>query len=259
MLIDTHCHLGDTQFDEDRAEVLDRARAAGIGHVVIIAESEEATRRAGLLAEEFDLTATSGVHPHDASSWSPDVARRIEAALENNRVVAVGETGLDYHYDHSPRDTQRRVFAEHLALGVRYHMPVVIHSRAADHDMAAMLRDTDATFILHSFSSGDEVLEAGLERNAYVSFSGMVTFKSWSNTAAIRAVPADRLLVETDAPYLAPVPFRGKRNEPAFVAKVAERIADIRNVTLDELICTTTANATRCFGERLTQTTTAHD
>ncbi len=243
MLIDTHCHLGDTQFDKDRAEVLARARAAGVGHVVIIAESEEATHRAMLLAEEFDLTATSGVHPHDASSWSPDVARRIETALENNR----------------PRDTQRRVFADHLALGVRYHMPVVIHSRAADDDMAAMLRDTDATCILHSFSSGDEVLEAGLDRNVYVSFSGMVTFKSWSNTAAIRAVPADRLLVETDAPYLAPVPFRGKRNEPAFVAKVAERIADIRNMTLDELMCTTTANATRCFGERLTQTTIAHD
>ena len=257
MLVDTHCHLGAAQFDEDRAAVLDRARAAGITHVVIIAESEDATRRSMSLAREYDLTATSGVHPHEASSWSQDVARRIEAALEDERVVAVGETGLDYHYDHSPRAMQRRAFEDQLALGVRYQMPVVIHSRSADEDMAAMLGDTDAVCILHSFSAGDKVLEVGLQRDAYVSFSGMVTFKSWNNFEAVRAVPSDRLLVETDAPYLAPTPHRGKRNEPAFVARVAEDVAEIRGVTLDELKRTTTANAVRCFGDRVTQTATA--
>ena len=255
MLVDTHCHLGSEQFDDDRAGVLDRARDAGVTHVVVIAESRDATQRALELAKQFHLTSSAGVHPHDASSWSPEVARYIEDTLDNEEVVAVGETGLDYHYDHSPHEVQRRAFEDHLALGVRYQMPVVVHSRSADDDMAAMLRDSDANVILHSFSSGDNVLEAGLARDAYVSFSGMVTFKSWSNIEAIRAVPVDRLLVETDAPYLAPVPYRGKRNEPAFVAKVAERVADVRGMTLDELIHTTTANAVRCFGDRVTQTT----
>jgi TatD DNase family protein len=253
VLIDTHCHLGDAKFDEDRAEVVSRARHAGVGHIVIVAESAPASERALALAERFDLTSTAGVHPHDAASWTPDVAARTEAWLHLDRVVAVGETGLDYHYDHSPRDVQRRAFAEQLALATKMDLPVVIHSRDADADMAAMLRETEATCILHSFSSGPDVLQVGLEIDAFVSFSGMVTFKSWGDRDAVLAVPANRILVETDAPYLAPVPHRGRRNEPAFVTQVAARVAELRGVTPEAIAHLTTANATACFGSRVAQ------
>ncbi len=253
MLIDTHCHLGDSGFDEDRGEVIRRARDAGVGHVIVVAESQPATAKAMEIARQFGLSATAGVHPHEASSWGPEVASTIEAALSEPEVVAVGETGLDYHYNYSPPDAQRTAFADQLALGAKYSMPVVVHARDADDDVAAMLRDTDATVILHSFSSGRAVLDAGLAVDAYISFSGMVTFRSWKDTDGVVAVPTSRLLVETDAPYLAPTPHRGKRNEPAFVRRVAERVASIRGETPEAVCETTTANAAACFGERVTQ------
>jgi TatD DNase family protein len=253
LLIDTHCHLGDARFDPDRPAVVERARAAGVGHIVIAAESCPTAERAVELARALGLSATSGVHPHAASTWDAETAARIAAILDEPCVVAVGETGLDYHYDHSPRDAQRRAFAAQLALGARRGLPVVIHARAADEDMAAMLRDAGATLVLHSFSSGPAVLAAALERNAYVSFSGMVTFRSWIDVEAVTAVPDDRLLLETDAPALAPVPHRGRRNEPAFLRHVAERVAALRGVPSERLAVTTTANAARCFGERVLQ------
>jgi TatD DNase family protein len=163
-------------------------------------------------------------------------------------VVAVGEVGLDYHYDLSPRDVQRAVFETQLELAVRHELPVVVHSRSADDDMIEIIRDTDATVVLHSFSSGPKLLAVGLDRDAYVSFSGMVTFKSWKDLDAVRAVPANRILVETDSPYLAPVPHRGKRNEPAYVVHVAERVAEIRGVSFEQIARETTQNAIRCFG-----------
>jgi TatD DNase family protein len=167
-------------------------------------------------------------------------------------VVAIGEAGLDYYYDNSPRDSQRRVFAAQLELAARLGLPIVVHSRDADDDMVALLRDSDATVVLHSFSSGQAVLQAGLDRDCYISFSGMVTFRSWTNEDAVRAVPSGRIMVETDAPYLAPVPHRGQRNEPAFVAQVAAKVAELRDVAADELARQTTANASRCFGPRVT-------
>lgn len=254
MLVDTHCHLGDAQFDADRAAVIQRARADGVRHVVVVADSWPATDRAVGIARDHGLSATAGVHPHEASTWTPEVAARIEAALAEPEVVAVGETGLDYHYDHSPRETQRAAFAKQLELAERHGLPVVIHSRSADRDMAAMLRDSSARLLLHSFSSGPLVLTAGLERHAYVSFSGMVTFRSWRDLEAVRAVPDDRLLLETDAPYLAPVPHRGERNEPAFVRRVAERVAEIRSQDVETIATLTTTNAIACFGDRLTGT-----
>jgi TatD DNase family protein len=247
-LVDTHCHLGDARFDSDRSVVVERAVAAGVGHSIIIADSEPATEQAIGLAESLGLTATAGVHPHQASSWSPDVARAMESALENPVVVAVGETGLDYHYDFSPRDAQRAVFAEHLALAARHALPAVVHSRNADEDLIAILRDAEVTLVLHSFCGGPELLAVALERNDYVSFSGMVTFNSWKDVEAVRAVPADRILVETDSPYLAPVPFRGKRNEPSYVTHVAAKVAEIRGVSLEQIEKETTENAIRCFG-----------
>ncbi len=232
---------------------MDRAREAGVTHVVVVAESQAATTKALAIAQRFGLSATAGVHPHEASSWCPDVAATIEAALGEREVVAVGETGLDYHYNYSPPDIQREAFADQLALGAKYSLPVVVHARDADDDMTAMLRDTDATVILHSFSSGRTVLDAGLAADAYISFSGMVTFRSWKDTDAVLAVPGSRLLVETDAPYLAPTPHRGQRNEPAYVRRVAERVAAMRGEDPEELCRRTTANAASCFGERVTQ------
>ncbi len=247
-MVDTHCHLGDVKFDSDRDAVISRARSAGVRHAIVIADSEVATRQGIELAHKYGLSATAGVHPHEAASWNDDVATGIENALSDPAVVAVGESGLDYHYDHSPREVQREVFQKQLEIAARHQMPIVVHSRSADEDMMTMLRDAEATVVLHSFSSGRQLLELGLERNDYVSFSGMVTFRSWHDDEAVKAVPANRILIETDSPYLAPVPHRGKRNEPAFVAEVAARIAELRGLTLEEIAVQTTANAAECFG-----------
>ena len=251
MLVDTHCHLGDAAFDDDRAEVIARARAAGVLHGVIVADSPDASDGARALAAATGWSATVGTHPHEARSWDEDARRRIVAALADPAVVAVGETGLDYHYDHSPRPEQRRAFADHLALAAEHGLPVVVHSRSADDDMASMLREVapgHPTVILHSFSAGAAVLEAGLAISAYFSFSGMITFRNWRGHEAVSRCPADRLLVETDAPYLAPVPHRGHRNEPAYVCQVAERLAELRGITIPEIEHLTTQNAVRCFG-----------
>lgn len=251
MLVDTHCHLTDSQFDLDRAAAVERARTAGVSHIVVVAESAAAVERARECASAFGLSATAGVHPHEASSWTADVAGRVAAALEDPVVVAVGETGLDYHYDHSPRDVQRKTFAAQLELGARFGRAVVIHAREADDDIAAMIRDAACPLILHSFSSGPAVFEAGMDAGAYFSFSGMVTFRNWNLTDRVKACPADRLLVETDAPYLAPVPNRGRRNEPAFVRDVAAKVAELRGENPDDLARQTTLNAARVFGNRV--------
>jgi len=178
----------------------------------------------------------------------------VRDLLASPDVVAVGETGLDYHYMHSPRDSQRRAFEAQLALGAELGKPVVVHARDADDDMAAMLGALGSrppVVVLHSFSSGDAVWKAGMAINAYFSFSGMITFKNWTMTDRLTACPPDRLLVETDAPYLAPVPHRGKRNEPGFVRAVAERAAVLRGEDLATLAQRTTENARRCFGQRI--------
>ncbi len=250
MLIDTHCHLADTAFEPDRSEVLGRAWDAGVEHIVIVGESPGASDRALALAEgEARLSATAGVHPHDARTWSPEVAGWLRERLRHPRVVAAGEMGLDYHYDHSPRDLQRAAFEEQLALAADAGLPAVIHAREADEDVAAVLRTQPrAAAILHSFSSGPALLRAGLVLRHYVSFSGMVTFKNWRLDHAILETPLDRLLLETDGPYLAPIPHRGKRNEPAFVRYVAERVAAVRRIPVEQLIAVTGENARRVFG-----------
>ena len=255
MLVDAHCHLGDAAFDADRDAVLDRARAAGVGHIVVIGGSAGASERAAALARATPgLSATAGVHPHEAGSWSPETARRLRELLADPCVVAVGETGLDYHYDHAPRDAQRRAFEAQLALGAELGKPVVVHAREADDDLAAMLRawrGHPGALVLHSFSSGPRAWEAGMAAGAYFSFSGMITFKSWGQPDRLASCPPDRLLVETDAPYLAPVPHRGRRNEPAFVREVAQAAAVARGEPVDALAARTGANAARVFGARV--------
>lgn len=256
MLVDTHCHLADPAFDPDRAEVVRRAAAAGVGHVIVIADSLATTLRAAELARAFNLSATAGVHPHVASSWNPDAAARIEEALADPAVVAVGETGLDYHYDHSPRTDQRRAFEAQLALAARRGKPVVVHARDADEDVRDLLSTYGKSLpavILHSFSSGAALFAAGMALGGYFSFSGMVTFRSWRLQGYVIECPPDRVLVETDAPYLAPVPHRGRRNEPAFTVEVAARVAELRGETPDAFAAQSTKNAVRCFGSRIHQ------
>lgn len=254
MLVDTHCHLGDAAFDADVDEVVARARAAGVAHMVTVGESPAAARRAVQLARRLPgVSATAGVHPHLAGSWTEDSAAWLEGALAEPEVVAAGEMGLDYHYDHAPRAVQRRVFDAQLALAARLGKPAVIHAREADEDVAAILNNhPSARVVLHSFSSGPRLLEAGLALGCWFSFSGMITFRSWRADDMVRQVPPDRLLVETDAPYLAPVPHRGRRNEPAHVGRVAERLAGVLGLPLAETIALTGGNAAALFGSRLT-------
>jgi TatD DNase family protein len=249
MLIDSHCHLADPAYEPDRAAVLERAWAAGVTRIVVIGESRLSAERAvELAADEPRLVTTAGLHPHDAHLWDAATERWLRSVLSGPRVVAIGETGLDYHYDHSPRQAQRLAFESQLAIAAETGKPAVIHAREADEDVAAILDDhPSVTVVLHSFSSGMGLLRAGLVHRHYVSFSGMVTFKNWRLDEAIRETPLDRLLLETDGPYLAPVPHRGKRNEPAFVRQVAERIAAVRGIPADHLIAVTGRNAERVF------------
>ncbi len=250
MLVDSHCHLADAAFAADREAVAARARAAGVGAVVVVADRLETSETArALCAGRSDLWATAGVHPHHAATFDAQAAGALDQILADPEVVAVGETGLDYHYDHAPRERQREAFAWHLAASSRAGKPVVVHAREADADVVRAIADAPdgVTGVLHCFSAGPEVLEAGLARGLFVSFSGMVTFRGWDQAWAVERVPDDRLLVETDAPYLAPAPHRGRRNEPAYVALTAARLAALRGTTLERLSELTTANALRLF------------
>jgi TatD DNase family protein len=250
LLIDSHCHLADAAFAADRPQVLERARAAGVNGVVVVAEDLESSRSAmELCAGNDDLWPTAGIHPHKAAGFDSAAAKTLGALLEKTDVVAVGETGLDYHYDHSPRDKQRESFAWHLAASAETKKAAIVHAREADADVARLIAaaPTGTTGVLHCFASGEELLEAGLARGFCVSFSGMITFKSWDAGWAVERVPDELLLVETDAPFLAPVPNRGKRNEPAFVTRTAARLAELRGTTPDRIAELTSSNARRLF------------
>ncbi len=253
MLVDTHCHLADAAFAGDARAAVDRAAAAGVAHLVVVGESREAADRALALAtDDPRISATAGVHPHGASAWDAAAAEWLRQRLTDERVVAAGEMGLDYHYDYAPRDRQRVAFDAQMDLAAAAGKPAVIHAREADDDVAAVLRNhPDTVAVLHSFSSGPALLDAGLVLGHYVSFSGMITFKNWRQDDAIRRVPPERLLVETDAPYLAPVPHRGARNEPALVVHVAARLAAVLGLSPEEVAGITTANARRLFGRRI--------
>ena len=250
--IDSHAHLADPAFDADRDDVIARARAAGAAAIVAIGESLAAAARAReiAVANPGFVFFTAGVHPHDAADFDPQrdaVAIRAELALG---AVAVGECGLDYHYDHSPRALQRRAFAEQLAIAGDTKRPVVVHTRDAEVDSIAMIAEAGRGGIggiLHCFTGSHALARAGLDAGWYISFSGIVTFKKWDDVELLRLVPDDRLLVESDAPYLAPVPNRGTRNEPAWVARTVERLASVRGAPVAALGEHVVANAIRCF------------
>jgi TatD DNase family protein len=250
MLIDSHAHLTDDVFTDDVAEVIARTRAAGVTRVVTIGTHVDNSRAAAeLAATHDDVYASAGIHPHYADTATPDTLSEIAELAARPRVVAIGETGLDYHYDNAPRERQRESFRRHLAMGRALDLPVVVHARDADDDLRAILREDGAGTrgVLHCFASGRDLLMEGLEIGWYVSFSGMITFKRFEDADFVREVPIDRLLIETDSPYLAPVPHRGKRNEPAYVALVAKRAAEIRGEDPDELSVATARNAIDLF------------
>ena len=251
--VDSHTHLADPAFDDDVAVGVERARAAGAEAVVCIGESLATARRAAELAARHPglVYHTAGVHPHDAVSWdaAADAAGIREHAARG--AVAVGECGLDYHYDHSPRDAQRRAFDAQLALAAELGLPVVVHTREAEDDTMAALRAAAAAGIrgvLHCFTGSATLAAAGLESGWYVSFSGIVTFRKWERDDVVRLVPADRLLAESDAPYLAPVPYRGRRNEPAWVAHTVDRLAAVRGIEPAALGVQLASNARTLFG-----------
>lgn len=249
-MFDSHCHLTDPQFAGEVSAVVARARAAGVRGIVTIASDAADAERALLLAAQYpDVWSTAGVHPHAAGAASAADLERVRALVQEERVVGVGETGLDYYYDNSPRDVQRARFAWHLELAAATGKPAIVHSRDADADTAAMIRGgAGAAGILHCFSGGASLLEAGLDAGWYISFAGPVTFKRFEAQALLCAVPADRLLLETDSPYLAPVPYRGKRNEPAFVVHTCEAAARWRGEDPAELARMVERNARRCYG-----------
>jgi TatD DNase family protein len=249
-MIDSHAHLTDEKFAEEVEAVVARAREAGVEATVTVGTDLTDSAAAVEIAARYpDVFATVGIHPHAASTADEAALSRIRELAAAPRVVAIGETGLDYHYDFSPREAQRAAFAAQLRLAADLGLPVVVHAREADADLEAMLREhgRDVRGVLHSFSSGADLLRTALELGWYASFAGMVTFKNYDGAELLRSVPADRLLVETDSPYLTPVPHRGKRNEPCRVRLVAARAAELRGETLAALDAATTRNARRFY------------
>lgn len=248
---DSHVHLASTAFTDDVEMVIDRARAAGARALVCIGESPAAALRAREIAARHpDLVHhTCGVHPHDAAQW--DDTRDADAVRDAvaHGAVAVGECGLDYHYDHAPRDIQRRTLDAQLELAAELRRPIVLHTREAEadtHDMLAAAASAGIGGVLHCFTGSVQLAEAALAAGWFVSFSGIITFRNWTDLDVLRVVPDDRLLVESDAPYLAPVPYRGKRNESGWVPYTIQRLAVVRETTAEQMAALTLKN-TRTF------------
>jgi len=256
MLIDSHAHLDDPRFDSDRDEVLRRAWDCGVRTILTIGNGAGPDQMGcGIpIAESHDWIYTSvGIHPHDAAKVNESHYTLMTDLATHEKVVAIGETGLDYYYDNSPRDVQRDVFRRQLSLAKRLDMPVIIHTRDADADTEEILaqelgQETPSRGVIHCFTSGDRLADFALSIGFMISFSGIVTFPNAKALAAIaRRVPADRILVETDCPYLSPVPHRGKRNEPSFVADTTRFVAELRGIAPDALAEQAAANFHRVF------------
>ncbi|MGQ0761493.1 MAG: TatD family hydrolase [Acidobacteriota bacterium] len=275
MFVDSHCHIDGPEYDVDRAEVIARARDVGVTTMLNVGTGDPHSgvfERAVALAEQHpEVYCAIGVHPHDAKLFDEAAQQRlIDLAKQSTRVVAWGEIGLDYHYDHSPREVQREVFRRQLGIARELNLPVVIHSRVADEDTIGILREglsksggtgvppvsdaqsaratTARSGVLHCFGGSLQMAEQAIELGFFVSFAGNLTFKKADDLRAIaRTLPLERLLVETDCPYLTPVPFRGKRNEPARVVETAKFLAALKDVEPDELGKVTTANFLRLF------------
>ncbi|MCC6469271.1 MAG: TatD family hydrolase [Alphaproteobacteria bacterium] len=253
MLVDSHCHLDFPDFAEELDAVVDRARQAGVRRMVTICTRVSQFDKVLAVAERFDdVVCTVGVHPHEAAVETDADTRRLVQIAKHPKVVGIGESGLDYFYEHSPRERQQASFRAHVAASRETGLPLVIHARDADDDMAAILGEEMGrgrfTGVLHCFSSSRQLADKAIDLGIYISLSGIVTFKKADELReTAKAVPLDRLLVETDAPYLAPIPMRGKRNEPAFVAHTAAKVAELRGMDLQAFHRQTGENFFRLF------------
>jgi TatD DNase family protein len=253
-MIDSHCHIDSLEFEPDLPAVITRARAAGVGRMICVGSGRDlCSARASLaLAErEADIYATVGIHPHDVAKMNEGDWAELETLARAPRVIGIGETGLDHHYEHSPREVQGTAFRRFVGLARATRLPVIAHVRDAHADAAAILAEEGAATVgglIHCFTGGVEDARRYLDLGLYLSFSGILTFK---NAAPIREAaafaPADRILIETDAPYLAPIPHRGQRNEPAFVVHTLETLATLRSITRAEADTLTTRNTERVF------------
>jgi TatD DNase family protein len=255
MLVDSHCHLDFPTLAPELDAVIERARDARISRLVTIGTRVALFPQVKAIADRYDEVFCSvGTHPHHASKEPNVTVGDLVSIAAGDKVVAIGEAGLDYHYDNSPRDMQERGFRTHIAAARETGLPLVIHARDADEDIARILEEESAKgtfpFVLHCFTGGHDLARRGVALGGYVSFSGILTFKTSDALREIAAkIPEDRILVETDAPYLAPGPWRGKRNEPSYVVETARVLAETRGVTLDAIAATTTANFFRLFSK----------
>jgi TatD DNase family protein len=255
MLVDSHCHLDFPDFASEIDEVVARAHSAGIGRMVTISTRVRQHAQVLAIAEKFaDVFCSVGTHPHNAHEELDIDAKALMKIAQHPKVVAIGEAGLDYHYDNSPRDAQAQGLRQHILAARETGLPLVIHSRECDADMTKILQDENGKgafpAVLHCFTGGRDLAFAAIELGHYVSFTGILTFKNSQNLRYIAAaLPPDRILVETDAPYLAPLPFRGKRNEPSYVVQTAKVLATTRGVSLEEIARQTTENFFRLFNK----------
>lgn len=250
-IIDSHAHLDDPRFDGDRQDILARSRSAGVSAIVCVGSDFASSRRAVTLAnEEPDLYAAVGVHPHEAAEVVPRMWDGLRLLTANKKVVAWGEIGLDFHYNFSPPDIQKDVFRRQLELAGECDLPVIVHDREAHRETMAILRDFPGLkgIVLHCFSGGREMAEECLARGYYLGIGGTLTYpRNEALREIVRVSPVERLLLETDCPYLAPQPWRGKRNEPAYLTAVVEKIAEIKEIASEDVAAATTANARRFF------------
>jgi len=250
MLVDSHCHLDFSEFREEREAIITRARSAGVETMLTISTRLDEFQGVRAIAEAHDgIWCSVGAHPHEAKNHADLAPQELVALAAHSKVIGIGETGLDFHYGLSPRDVQERVFRAHIAAARETGLPLIVHAREADREVAHILdEERPPPGVMHCFSSGRALAEAALALGFYISISGIVTFRNAADLRAIvRDLPLDRLLVETDAPYLAPVPYRGKRNEPAFIAATAAAVAELKGIELQHLAEMTSANFFRLF------------
>lgn len=251
-LFDSHAHIDFPRYNKDRKKVIERARAEGVKYILNCGADLESSQRAVKLADEFEgIYAAVGIHPHEASLYSIEIAKKLQKLAENKMVVAFGEIGLDYHYDNSPRDEQRQAFRAQLRLAESLNLPVIIHSREAEEDTINILReewDPENGGVVHCYSSSSEMAKDLLDLNFHIGFTGLITFKNleWLRRI-VSNTPIKRILVETDSPYMSPEPFRGRRNEPARVKEVARQVAECHNLTIEKTAEITTQNGLKLF------------
>jgi len=252
-LFDSHCHLENGRFEEDLPEVMARMKDAGVNRCILAGSDMETSEQiVALTKEHAHVYGVVGIHPHDAKTWTDDCAERLAQWVKEERIVGIGEIGLDYYYDHSPRDVQKEVFVKQLLLARELEMPAVFHVRDAHGDVLDLLRANRSQLpagVVHCYSGSVESAREYLDMGFYISFAGPITFKNANKLLDVaKYVPQDRILVESDSPYLAPVPMRGRRNEPTFVQYVAQTVAELRGISAEEMAQAAFENTCRLFG-----------